>query len=208
MDRIKEKVKRLTKNNKELVIGIIIGLVVSTTAVYAVTYYAANELSYDDTKESRLTLGETDVQGALTKINEEIEENCMKKEVTVTVANGTITGDSTKRIRIGETGTFTVSPNSGYGNGTVSCTNSQTATLSGTTLSITPTAATTCTVTFTKTASWHYSGSFGNAFNCGGVCPGVCSGTYSTSVWSCTNSNRTAPTSASLTNGGSCWCEY
>ena len=132
----------------------------------------------------------------------------MKKEVTVTVANGTITGDSTKRIRIGEAGTFTVSPNSGYGNGTVSCTNSQTATLSGTTLTTGAiTSDTTCTVTYTATASWKFIYDCGSTNNCKNTCPRLCIFTYSASVWSCTTSNTASPGSASLATGKYCWCQ-
>ena len=72
--------------------------------------------------------------------------------VNVVVSNGTISGDSTKSVNQNETVTFTISPSSGYtGIGvTPSCTNGQTATLNGNTLSITPTSDTTCTITLVR----------------------------------------------------------
>ena len=52
--------------------------------------------------------------------------------VEVAVTHGT--GATTKEVNYNNSTTFTVNPTAGYGNGTVSCTNSQTATLSGSTL--------------------------------------------------------------------------
>lgn len=145
----KQSIKRIIKNNKELIISLIIGIAISASTVYAVTYYVADELSYDDTKVTG-TLGETDVQGALTKLNEKIQDNCVGNTVKLEVIYGSVTGESTKKIKNGETGTFTINPNTNYGVEKIDCTNEQSATESNNTLTITPNKDTICTVTCGK----------------------------------------------------------
>ena len=71
-----------------------------------------------------------------------------KFTVEVKVTNGK-SNASSKSIEKGKTGTFTITPNTGYSSGTVSCTNSQKSTFDGTTLKVTNVSAkTVCTVTY------------------------------------------------------------
>ena len=70
-----------------------------------------------------------------------------KYNVEVVVNNGT--GSATKEVEYNNTETFTIGANTGYNNPTVSCTNSQTAAISGTTLTTGAiTNHTVCTVTY------------------------------------------------------------
>ena len=71
-------------------------------------------------------------------------------DVNLSVVNGTTTGAKTKKVSYNNTTTFTgLSANTGYGNPTVSCTNGQTATISGSTVTTGKiTSDTTCTVTY------------------------------------------------------------
>ena len=71
--------------------------------------------------------------------------------VNATVTNGTITGSTSKTVNHGSSTTFTINPSSGYGNPTVSCTNSQSASINGSTLTVSNVASnTTCTVSYTS----------------------------------------------------------
>jgi len=54
---------------------------------------------------------------------------------------------------------------------------------------------------------WHNVGNSGSCSNSDN-CPSSCNRYYSTSVWSCSTSGSTAPSSASLTSGRYCWCMY
>ena len=79
--------------------------------------------------------------------------------VNITVYNGNITGSSSKTVAEGTNTTFTVTRTSGYNYQSIKCTNEQTATLSGTTLTVGPiTADTTCTVKFRQYANLDESG--------------------------------------------------
>ena len=71
-------------------------------------------------------------------------------DVNLSIVNGTTTGDKTKKVSYNNTTTFTgLSANTGYGTPTVSCTNGQTATISGSTVTTGKiTSGTTCTVTY------------------------------------------------------------
>ena len=74
--------------------------------------------------------------------------NTSSYTVNVVVQNGTVDSAS-KSVNSGSNGTFTISPSTGYGSPTVSCTNSQSASISGTTLTVSSvTSSTTCTVTY------------------------------------------------------------
>ena len=76
-----------------------------------------------------------------------------KVKVKVNVVNGTITGDTTKKVIVPNSTTFSATPNANYyysNNTAVSCTNNQTATYENNTLSITPTKDTECSITFVK----------------------------------------------------------
>ena len=71
--------------------------------------------------------------------------------VNVTVLNGTINDATSKIVNFNGSTTFAVSPSSGYGNPTVTCTNSQVGSISGTTLTVSNvTNNTTCTVTYVE----------------------------------------------------------
>ena len=211
MKKVIKKTKEKMKNNKELLLGLIVGLLISSAGVYAVEgyLYESDEVSYNDSKVNTVTLGADTVQGALDELNTRIEANCMKKTVTVQVVNGSVTGESTKQIKTGTQGSFTVSSDIGYGNGTVSCTNSQTATLSGNTLTITPTSDTTCTVTYqintytvtvavtngtgaiSATVNYGATGTFTVSPNSG----------YGNGIVSCTNSQTATLSGTTLTTG-------
>lgn len=60
-----KKVKEIIKKNVKLVIGIIIGAVVSGGTVYAATILAANQVGYDNTSSG---ISSTNVQGALDEL--------------------------------------------------------------------------------------------------------------------------------------------
>ena len=78
------------------------------------------------------------------------KSNTTTYTVNVVVQNGTVT-PSSRDIESGSSGTFTISPSSGYDSPTVSCTNSQSASISGNTLTVSNvTSATTCTVKYTS----------------------------------------------------------
>ena len=58
--------KKLIKSNIKLIIGILIGMVLSITTVYAATIlFASNQVSYDNTTSG---LSSTNVQGALDEL--------------------------------------------------------------------------------------------------------------------------------------------
>ena len=72
-------------------------------------------------------------------------------KVAVTVLNGTISGYTIKAVNSGDLATFTVIPSSGYASPTVVCTNGQSGSISGNTLTVSNiTSDTTCTVTYSK----------------------------------------------------------
>ena len=72
-------------------------------------------------------------------------------KVAVTVLNGTISGDTIKAVNSGDLATFTVNPSSGYSTPPVVCTNGQSGSISGNTLTVSNiTSDTTCTVTYSK----------------------------------------------------------
>ncbi len=74
--------------------------------------------------------------------------------VEVIVKNGTIVGETSKSITHGNSATFTVNPSSGYGNPTVTCTNSQKGSISGNIATVSNvTNNTTCTVTYNPFAT-------------------------------------------------------
>ena len=74
--------------------------------------------------------------------------------VEVIVKNGTIVGETSKSIAHGNSATFTVNPSSGYGNPTVTCTNSQKGSISGNIATVSNvTNNTTCTVTYNPFAT-------------------------------------------------------
>ena len=78
------------------------------------------------------------------------KSNTTTYTVNVVVQNGTVS-PSSRDIESGSNGTFTISPSSGYDSPTVSCTNSQSASISGNTLTVSNvTSATTCTVKYTS----------------------------------------------------------
>ena len=78
-------------------------------------------------------------------------------EVKVEVQNGVLEGENTKILNYNESTTFIVSPRSGYGSPTVSCTNSQKGNISGNTLTVNNvTNDTTCTVTFKQVTAAEY----------------------------------------------------
>ena len=81
----------------------------------------------------------------------ELTQEVEKHTVNVVTMNGIVEGDTTKEVENDKTTTFTVNPSEGYGNGEVSCSNNQTATLSDNTLTTGKiTGDTTCTVTFSQ----------------------------------------------------------
>lgn len=89
--------------------------------------------------------------------------------VTVNVTNGTPTTQN-KTVNHNASTTFTVNPNTNYGNAVVNCTNSQTATLSGTTLTTgNITQDTVCSVSYSLLPTYTVNVSI-PTFNLGGVC--------------------------------------
>src|SRR5699024_7875918 len=71
-------------------------------------------------------------------------------KVEVTVLNGTVT-PSSKDVEYNTSPTFEVKGTSGYGSPTVTCTNSQKGSISGTTLTVSNVSSnTTCTVNYSK----------------------------------------------------------
>ena len=71
--------------------------------------------------------------------------------VNATVLNGTISGSTSNSVNYNSSTTFTLNPSSGYGNPTVSCTNNQTGSINGNTLTVSNvTNDTTCTVEYSK----------------------------------------------------------
>ena len=154
-----KRIKILINNSKELLIGILFGIVVSTISVRAATIlFASSDISYDDTRAGS-TIGASDVQDALDEIYG-LAKGCLESVVNVTIspsAAGSVS-PSTMTIAKNSTGTFNVTPNSGYGNGTVSCTNAQTGTLKRTsdptTFTIKPQVDTDCTITYTNVGTY------------------------------------------------------
>ena len=72
-------------------------------------------------------------------------------KVSVTVLNGTIDGETVKAVNSGDSVTFTTNPSSGYTSPTVTCTNSQSGSISGSTLNVSNIRSdTTCTVTYLR----------------------------------------------------------
>ena len=70
--------------------------------------------------------------------------------VKVTVANGTISGSTSKTVNYNTNATFTVTPSTGYSSPTITCTNNQKGTIQNNTVTITNiTNDTTCTVEYT-----------------------------------------------------------
>ena len=62
--------------------------------------------------------------------------------------------------------------------------------------------------------SWHYywpgngDNESENPQSCKKICPSACNNKFNTSLWSCTNSASSAPSSDSLLTGVICWCKY
>lgn len=85
---MKEMIIEMLKKNKELLLGIIVGLLFTSTAAYAATiFFASSEVSYDDSKVTG-TLGASTVKEALDKLYER-EEIC--NTVTITYNKGSCT---------------------------------------------------------------------------------------------------------------------
>ena len=68
-----KKVKKLTKGNFKLVIGIIVGMVIAGTTVYAATIISGNDVSYSNTTSG---LKSTTVQEAIDEIYEKSKTHC------------------------------------------------------------------------------------------------------------------------------------
>ena len=86
MKKERNMLKLILERNKQLIIGLIIGIIFSSTIVYgAEIILDAKEIKYDDTKVAE-TLGETDVEGALKKLYEKADK-C--NSVTVLYNDGT-----------------------------------------------------------------------------------------------------------------------
>ena len=60
-----KKIKGIFKKNVKLVIGIIIGLIITGTTVYATILFASNQVGYNNTSSELIS---TDVQGALDEL--------------------------------------------------------------------------------------------------------------------------------------------
>lgn len=85
-EEFKLNLKKILERNKELIIGLIIGIIFSSTVVNGAQFmFVAKEIKYDDTKVAE-TLGETDVEGALKKLYEKADK-C--NSVTVLYNDGT-----------------------------------------------------------------------------------------------------------------------
>ena len=54
--------------------------------------------------------------------------------------------------------------------------------------------------------SWHYNSNI--VLACGSLCNSKCKELNSSSIWSCSNSDATPPTSYNATSGSQCWCYH
>ncbi len=103
------KLKNLISNNKELLLGIIVGLMLSSTAVFAVIKYSSTFVFYRNTSSH---LNATTVQAAI----DELYTTCTSRAYTLTADSkgGTIPATSGWSIT-GSTATKPVIFNSQYG---------------------------------------------------------------------------------------------
>lgn len=168
------KIKKFIYNNKELFFGLLLGIVVSAVSVKAATIlFASSDISYDDTRAGT-TVGASDVQDALDEIYA-LAKGCNENviDVVISPSNAGSVSPGTMTLAKGTGGTFNVTPNSGYGSGTVSCTNAQAATLARnsdpSTLTINPTADSTCTITYTNVGTYTINLTAANATISGGT---------------------------------------
>lgn len=102
--------------------------------------------------------------------------------VGITVTNGTVSGDSTKTVHVGDKPTFTINPNTDFYKGSVTCTNSHTGTLSSDAKTVTIGKGsygyitsgiyreTTCTVALKRSTNFSYTSSTGSSYYYSSCC--------------------------------------
>ena len=74
--------KKFIKSNIKLVIGIVIGLIIAGTTVYAATVISGSDVSYSNTSSD---LTSTNVQGAIDEVYNKVKNNTFKTNTAKTV---------------------------------------------------------------------------------------------------------------------------
>ena len=97
------------RNIVNFILGLILGIVLSSSVVYAITLYQANEVKYDNTSSSSTS---DTVQSALDDLYEKIDSLYTQEEVDQIIA-----GNTRQKIYVLGTGSsFDVSSYDGYEN--------------------------------------------------------------------------------------------